>query len=269
MRDHLATLLDDFRRFDREVAVVRYQGNRRKVTTYGELARLAGRFAGLLVKRGIGPGDRVLLWAENGAEWMAAFYGCMLRGVLVVPRDAYGTAEFASKVCADVSPRLVVGDGLLLHQLPSDWPCLEFADWPGALPADEAPAVAGLSHQTPLEILFTSGTTGDPKGVVLTQGNVLASVAPIEEGSQPYLRYERLVHPLRFLETLPLSHVFGQMMGLWVPPIFAAEVHFESRLAAHRLVETIRRERISVLAAGPRGFTLLKNHPEAGPPDLL
>ena len=43
MRDHLATLLDDFRRFDREVAVVRYQGNRRRVTTYGELARLAGR----------------------------------------------------------------------------------------------------------------------------------------------------------------------------------------------------------------------------------
>ena len=80
MRDHLATLLDDFRRFGREVAVVRYQGNRRRVTTYGELARLAGRFAALLAQRGIGPGDRVLLWAENSAEWIAAFYGCMLRG---------------------------------------------------------------------------------------------------------------------------------------------------------------------------------------------
>ena len=50
MRDHLATLLDDFRRFGRETAVVRYQGNRRRVTTYGELARLAGRFAALLVR---------------------------------------------------------------------------------------------------------------------------------------------------------------------------------------------------------------------------
>ena len=48
MRDHLATLLDDFRRFDREIAVVRYQGNRRRVTTYAEIARLAGRFAALL-----------------------------------------------------------------------------------------------------------------------------------------------------------------------------------------------------------------------------
>ena len=60
------------------------------------------------------------------------------------------------------------------------------------------------------------------------------------------------MHPLRILHTLPLSHVFGQTMGLWVPPIFAAEVHFEERLVAPRLVETIRRERISVLAAVPR-----------------
>jgi len=268
MRDHLATLLDDFRRYDREVAVVRYQGNRRKVTTYGELARLAGRFASLLASLKIEPGDRVVIWADNCAEWMAAFYGCMLRGVLAVPLDAYGTVEFAARVCADVRPKLVVGDGLLLHQLPSEWPRLEFVDWPGALPADEAGAIAGLSLETPLEILFTSGTTGDPKGVVLTHGNVLASVAPIEAGAQPYLRYERLVHPLRILHTLPLSHVFGQTMGLWVPPMLRAEVHFESRLVAQRLIETIRHERISVLAAVPRVFTLLKNHLEASEPGL-
>ena len=74
--------------------------------------------------------------------------------------------------------------------------------------------------------------------MVLTHGNVLSSVGPIEDGAQPYMRYERLVHPLRILHTLPLSHVFGQTMGLWVPPIFRAELHFESRLAAPHIVET-------------------------------
>ncbi|MDE3149583.1 MAG: AMP-binding protein, partial [Acidobacteriota bacterium] len=122
--------------------------------------------------------------------------------------------------------------------------------------------VAGLSHETPLEILFTSGTTGDPKGVVITHGNVLASVAPVEQGAQPYLRYESLVHPLRILNTLPLSHVFGQTIGLWVAPILTAELHFESHPAASRIVETIRQERISVLAAVPRVLTLLKTHLE-------
>jgi long-chain acyl-CoA synthetase len=258
----LATLLDDFRGFDREVAVVRYQGNRRRVTTYTELARLAGRFAALLVQRQIGPGDRVLLWAENSAEWIAAFHGCLLRGVLAVPLDAVGTVEFAMRVAADVKPKLAVGDAVLLAQLSPELPLLPFEDWLDALPAEEAGPVAGLSTDTPLEILFTSGTTGEPKGIVLTHGNVLASVAPIEAGAQQYLRWERLVHPLRILNTLPLSHVFGQTMGLWVPPIFAGELHFEERLAAPRLVETIRRERISVLAAVPRVLALLKTHLE-------
>jgi long-chain acyl-CoA synthetase len=267
MRDHLATLLDDFRRFDREIAVVRYQGNRRRVSTYGEIAHLAGRFAALLESRAIGMGDRVLLWAENSAEWIAAFHGCMLRGVLAVPLDAYGTAEFAARVAADVSPKLVVGDAVLLDKMRA-WPQLSFEDWLAQLPAEEAGPVTGISADTPLQILFTSGTTGDPKGIVLTHGNVLASIGPIEKASQPYLRYVRLIHPLRILHTLPLSHVFGQTMGLWVPPIYAAELHFESRLVASRLVETIRRERISVLAAVPRVLALLKTHLESTLPGL-
>lgn len=268
MRAHLATLLDDFRRFDRQIALVRTEGVRRHATTYAELARTAGRFAAYLAAHNIGPGDRVVLWAENSAEWVAAYYGILLRGALAVPLDAYGTTYFATRVAADVRPALVVGDALLVQRLPDTWPRLSFEDWSNSLPAEEAGPVPGLNHDTPLQILFTSGTTGEPKGIVHTHGNVLASVGPIERGAQPYMRYERFVHPLRFLHTLPLSHVFGQTMGLWVPAIFAAEVHFETRLVAPRLIETIRRERISVLAAVPRVMALLRTYLEATYPSL-
>ncbi len=272
MREHLATLVDDFRRSPREIAVVRYQGNRRRVSTYGDIAQLASRFATLLVQHNIGPGDRVLLWAENSAEWIAAFHGCILRGVLVVPLDAYGSADFAARVAADVNASLAIGDAHLLHQLPAEpplaFPRIAFEDWPSALPAAETGAASNLNAATPLQILFTSGTTGDPKGIVHTHGNVIASIGPIESGAQKYLRYEKYVHPLRFLHTLPLSHVFGQTMGLWIPPIFRAQVHFESRLVAPRLIEIIHRERISVLAAVPRIFALLKTHLESTVPDL-
>ncbi len=286
MRPHLATLLDEFRRNDHDIAVVRFQGVRRRVTTYAEIGHLAGRFAALLEKRGISHGDRVVLWAENSAEWIAAFYGMMLRGVLAVPLDAYGTAEFAARVIADVSPKLVVGDLALLARLNGQLPrqrfgtCVEphaeeaccpmlaFEEWAHSLPSGEAGLVEGINRDTPLQILFTSGTTGDPKGIVHTHGNVLASLEPIETGAKPYMRYERIFHPLRILHTLPLSHVFGQTMGLWVPAIFGAEVHFENKLVAQRLVETIKRERVSVLASVPRVMALLKTYLEATTPDL-
>ena len=272
MRKNLATLVEDFRRYDHEIAVVRYQGNRRRVSTYGQIARAAARFASLLAQHGIAPGDRVVLWGENSAEWIAAFHGCILRGVLVVPLDAYGNADFAARVAADVKPRLAVGDLQLVRQLANNasfsFPRIAFEEWLDQLPAEESGPVLGLHRDTPLQILFTSGTTGDPKGIVHTHGNVLASIGPIEQAAQAYMRYEKYVHPLRFLHTLPLSHVFGQTMGLWIPPIFRAEVHFESRLVAPRLIETIHRERISVLAAVPRVFALLKSHLESAYADL-
>ncbi len=268
MRPHLATLLDDLRRSGREKAIVRHIGVRRRVATYGDIANLAGRFAALLIARNINAGDRVILWAENSAEWIAAFYGCMLRGVLAVPLDAHGSPEFAARVAFDVRPSLIIGDAALLQTLPENWPKLPFDILPTALPLNQAGPIPSLSRDTPLQILFTSGTTGEPKGVVHTHGNVLASIEPIEQGARGYMRYERLVHPLRFLHTLPLSHVFGQTMGMWLPPIFAAEVHFEDRLTASRLIDTIHRERISVLAAVPRILAILKTHLETEYPGL-
>ena len=135
MRDHLATLLDDFRLYGSDIAVVHHHGDRRQRTTYTQLARLASRFAAWLDQQSIQPGDRLLLWAENSAEWIAAFYGCLLRGVLVVPLDASGSPDFAARILAEVSPTLIVGDELLLNQLGQiPIPTLKLEDFPAILP---------------------------------------------------------------------------------------------------------------------------------------
>ncbi|WP_026443754.1 AMP-binding protein [Pseudacidobacterium ailaaui] len=260
MRPHLATLVEDFERHSREIAIVTHRGNRRIVSTYGEVAALARRFAAMLLQREISAGDRVLLWGQNSAEWVATFFGCVLCGVIVVPLDAAGSAEFARRVLDDTRPKLVVGDAALLTQLPEGTVKINFDDWIAALPARPLTNVPALNLDTPLQVLFTSGTTSEPKGVVHTHRNVLASVAPIEREIQKYLKYERPFHPLRFLHTLPLSHVFGQFMGLWLPVLLGAEVHFEARLQAPRLVELVRRERISVIAAVPRVLELLRTY---------
>ena len=260
MRSHLATLIEDFRRHGKSTAIVTYRGNRRTASTYRDLVKLADRFAAELMRREIGIGDRVVLWGQNGIEWVGAFFGCVMRGVIAVPLDAAGSLGFAARVIAETNPRLVVGDTQLLGQLMPETASIAFEDFGIALNSSTAAMIEPrLDLDTPLQILFTSGTTAEPKGIVHTHRNVLASVAPIEWEIQKYLKYERVVHPLRFLHTLPLSHVFGQFMGLWIPPLLAAEVHFESRLQAQRLIDTTRRERISVLAAVPRVLELLRD----------
>ncbi len=260
MRPHLASLIDDWQRNGTGRAVVLHRGNRALPTTYGHLAQLAGRFAAELRLRGIAPGERLVLWGENSAEWIAAFFGCVLRGVLVVPLDATGPPEFVRRVLAEVTPKLVVGDAPLLDSL-SGVPQLTLCDLPRMTPAQPSFTVdPSLQLDTPLQIVFTSGTTSDPKGVVHTHRNVLASVAPIEKEIGRYRRYERLFHPLRFLHTLPLSHVFGQFMGMWLPPLLSAEVHFIDGVEPSRLLATMKRERVSVLVAVPRILELLRAH---------
>jgi long-chain acyl-CoA synthetase len=268
VRPHLATLVADFRRYGEQIAVVTHRGNRRFSSTYAQLAELSARCAHAFDQRGLLPGDRVLLWGNNSAEWVAAFFGCVLRGIVAVPLDAAGSLELARRVVAEVQPRLLVGDLELLRKLSSGIPALGFATFSASLPAPDYQPVQGLSRDTPLQIIFTSGTTAEPKGIVHTHGNVLASLDPLEKEIGKYLRYERFVHPLRILHTLPLSHVFGQFMGLWVPPLLAAEVHYEDRLQAPRLVRLLRQEHISVLAAVPRVLDLLRAYMEAEFPAL-
>jgi long-chain acyl-CoA synthetase len=270
MRAHLATLIDDFRRNGKQTAIVLYRGNRRIASSWIDLAELADRFAAELMRRGIGTGERVVLWGQNCAEWMGAFFGCVQRGIIAVPLDAAGSIDFAQRVIADTKPQLIVGEASLLSELENDAVAWLHFDAVAALPPYNGPDLREptLTLDTPLQILFTSGTTAEPKGIVHTHRNVLTSLAPIEREMQKYLKYERIIHPLRFLHTLPLSHVFGQFMGFWIPPLLAAEVHFESRLQAQRLTEMIRRERISVLAAVPRVLDLLRATLLAEHPDL-
>lgn len=262
MRSSLTTFLDDYRRHGDAPAIVVHRGNRRLVTSWNQIADLADRFAAELVRREVAVGERVVLWGANGPEWMAAFFGSIQRGVVVVPLDPAGVLDFADRVIADTGPRLTVGDDALLRELPAPLPKLSFEDFGSALPAKPQADLRdpAVTLDTPFQILFTSGTTAEPKGIVHTHRNVLSSLDPVEREMKKYLKYERIFHPLHFLHTLPLSHVFGQFMGLWIPPLLGAVVHFENRLQAQRLMETIRRERIAVLCSVPRVLDLLRSH---------
>ena len=249
--------LDDFLRRGRECAYIQRRGYRIERWSYRQVAETAFRFARELEQRGIGKGERVLLWGPNSAEWVAVFFSCGLRGVIVVPLDDAGATDFTQRVYRRVDGRLLVCSRE--HVLPS-LPVVTLEDLRDTLSAHaSAPYDAGaIGPADILEIVFTSGTTAEPKGVVITHGNVLGNIAPLEREIQKYLRYEHLVHPVRFLNLLPLSHVFGQFLGIFLPQLMGGTVIFQDALKPGEVIRTILRERVSVLVAVPRMLQSLK-----------
>lgn len=262
MSEHLSELLSLSAFQGNEIAVVEAAGLRTVRTSYASLAERARAFAALLDARGIGRGDRVVLCAPNSANWISVFLGCVQCGAVVVPLDVQSTPEFAQRVASGTAPKLIVAGPNIFGQ-----PVFSI-DEVAALPAAPARRVEGLSRQDPLQIIFTSGTTAEPKGVVHSHHNLLASIEPMHREIQKYRRLERLFHPLRFLLTLPFSHVFGQFMGLWIPPLIGAEVHLPNSASPARLTEWIRRETISVLVTVPRLADLMQAYLESEFPHL-
>ncbi len=225
------------------------------------MAEAAFQFARELQKRSIGKSERVLLWGPNSAEWVVAFFGCALRGVIVVPIDDAGTADFARRVYQQVEGRLL----LCSHEHAQSFPStlrsvLILEDLQETLSGHSSAPYdgAGISAADTLEVVFTSGTTAEPKGVVISHGNVLGNIAPLETEIQGYLKYERLVHPVRFLNLLPLSHVFGQFLGIFLPQLLGGTVIFQEALKPSEVIRTIRRERVSLLVAVPRMLQSLR-----------
>ena len=261
MAESIAELfLANFQSHSDERAYGQHRGYRIEWFTYAQVLEMAFAFRRELETRGIAKGDRIMLWGQNCAEWVAAFFGCAISGVIVVPMDDAASPDFAARVARQVEAKLWVcsrrhmppagaGNYLLLEDLK-----------PAAGGTPELlsnPNLAVVRSDT-LQIVFTSGTTAEPKGVVITHGNVLANIEPLEKAMQPYLKYERWVHPVRFLNLLPLSHVFGQFLGMFLPPLLGGAVIFQEEFKPSEIVSTIKRERVSVLVSVPRVLQSLK-----------
>ena len=246
----------------REIAVVWRKGYRIERWSYGTLFATACRFARELEARGIEPGSRVLIWAENSGEWLAVFIGCLLHGAVSVPLDAGSSPEFARKVAADAGVKMSVCDDAFKPHLSGE--VLGVNGLTEVLARHSGDPYHGPNAQRddPVEIVFTSGTTSEPRGVVLTHGNVLSNLEPIEREIGKYRRLERFFHPLRFLNLLPLSHVFGQMLGIFIPQVLGATSIFLDSARPGDIVKTIHDEKIAVLISVPRVIDALQNQIE-------
>jgi long-chain acyl-CoA synthetase len=295
------TLLDFFEDVTGEASTKNAQflayddGYRTWTWTYGELAAASRAFAQRLRRQHIAPGQAIAIWSENRPEWIAALWGALLEGVVVVPIDYRTSVDFLQRVATIVDAKaILVGDAVDARALDAARPVWHMPEI-FRLKAEATSPVEATSHAeatsssaqssngsssephaevgpgSTAEIIFTSGATAEPKGVVLTHKNILANIVPIEREMAKYRKYARPFRPIRFLNLLPLSHMFGQAMATFVPPMLPGLVVFTRSYAPDDIVRQIRERRISVLVCVPKILEVLRDYilrvaPEAAEP---
>lgn len=238
---------------------LRYEGDIGPVRlSYAAAAAGASGFAQRLRAAGIARGERILFWCENRPEWVVALWACLLEGVIAVPIDFRSSASVVQRIAAIVDARaLLIGEGLTP---PESLPC---PVWPmrGVMGSSTTPtAFQPAIEDNTAEILFTSGATGEPKGVTITHRNILANLKPIDHGIEKYRRYMGPFKPIRFLNLLPLSHMFGQSMAAFIPTMIEGQVFFMPGSSPREAAQLIRRRRISVLVCVPQMLELLRDY---------
>ena len=249
-----------------------------EVVTYDRLWERARRFAGTLRRQGIGPGDRVALLVPNTPDFPAAYYGVLALGATVVPLNVQlraGEIEFvlrdsgaralvcAAEVLATGAPAAAAAGSVLFtvagEQSAGEHPGAIRLDAPGG-PGAAAP-VEGHFPSAPEDIaaiLYTSGTTGHPKGAMLSHRNIVTNievtaVSPFDVRADDVL-----------LGCLPLSHTFGQTCGMGTFFLAGATIVLMPRFSAATALELMAAHGCTVLMGVPTMYHALLEAVAAG-----
>ncbi|HYY16317.1 MAG TPA: AMP-binding protein, partial [Gammaproteobacteria bacterium] len=200
--------------------------------TYDELGAQVANLSRALEAKGIGPGDRVLLYAGNSPYWVAAYFGILARGAIVVPLNPQGMPDQLDCIVASAEPKLLlISTRPPWPAKPVPWVRIEQAiddhlDQPLEMPGrDTDPCDLA-------EIVYTSGTTAEPKGVMLTHGNLLANIEATAE-----------ITPLQpsdqVMSLVPLFHMYGQMTSLLYPLKQGSAVTYIASPSSRVILDTL------------------------------
>lgn len=250
------TLIDLFNSFESrgdKPAMIFRTGVRRLSFSYHDLHNLAIKMAGWLAERGVGPGDRVLLWAPNSPWWGVAFWGIVTRGAIVVPVDFMSGRERAETINTLTAAKVIIQSRFKVERF-AEGACVFLEDLPFLLEQQaELAAPAAATPDDIAQLIYTSGTTGNPKGVILTHRNLVANLLQVNR-HVPIVNAE-----FSFLSLLPLSHIFEQMGGFFTPLYRGSTIIYLRTLKPSAIMEALGDEDVYAINLVPRLLQLLKS----------
>ena len=199
--------------------------------------------AAKLKAAGVKKGDRVMLYLSNSPEFYGAYFAVWHLGAIVVPLNVYLHEKEMAGIIEDATPRLIVTTQEMAKKLPAVAPELVFALkevwWNESELAQASEKPALFKADDTAVILYTSGTTGVPKGVMLSSRNVLTNAL------QVLARFSSIAKPddnERFFSVLPLFHVFAQNTCMWLPVLLGATVIIVPRIDRRAILDGLAQE---------------------------
>ena len=221
--------------------------------SYDQLWEDSGRVATLIQRRGLVKGDQAILWGPNSPHWVLAFFGCLRAGVVLIPLDLRSALDYVARVISRTDPKLAFVSRLTPKEdVELDIPELYLEELESAIYGLPDPTPVTIHKNDLAEIMFTSGTTGDPKGVMLTNRNLTANI----EGITQYISVAR---SSRLLSILPLSHMYEQMGGLFMALHSGASVTYPTSRQPTILARTMRERKVTTMLMVPQALELLMN----------
>lgn len=254
-KDTLAWHISQMPRHGKKEALVYKTGFRTLRTSYRKLYANISRTVQFLEKQKLKKGDKVMLWGPNSTAWVTIFLACAAKGVVVVPIDVNNKIDFVKKIQEQVKAKAVFQtkyrNSLKIKTFFIEDFSFLIEDYKHKVIPDYK-----IKETDLVEIVYTSGTTGKPKGVMLSNRNLCANLHSMYDLIELHIDY-------RFLSVLPLSHLFEQMGGLLAPLFTGATVVHIHTIKPSTIFETMNREKINVVMTVPRLLEAIKKSIES------
>src|SRR5579871_2285042 len=238
-------IADAARRFPDRVAIEKVCTDGLDAVSYGALLQRAGGYAAWLTAQAISRGDRIAILADNDAAWIAAYLGTLWIGAVAVPLDTAYKPSQVRTIVEHCGARLLFTTGKYFDSVRET---TRVALLSGLITTPPPPAIAGDVDTA--VILYTSGTTADPKGVVLTHANLDAE-------REAALSVVRANERDAVLGVLPLFHALAQMANLLLPLTIGARVVFLETVSSTTLLDALQTRAITIFACVPQFFYLI------------
>lgn len=246
-------LIDGVQKYGNRRALSQKIGFRTTHVTYKELYDKARSMAMLLKAHGVKHGDKVLILAPNSPWWVVSYWGTLLAGGVIVPFTTQSTSDLIDKILVQTESRIFITWSRLIYDHPTHVEKIQIEYLPELLekydPTAFVPEV--YDEHDLIEIMYTSGTTGEPKGVMLTNHNIMSNLNAIYRAIKLEGEKERL------LSVLPLSHIFEQTIGMVYPISLGCHIVYAHSPTA--IVSLMQQYKITKMAAVPEFLLLVYN----------